>query len=130
MESKQPYLRSSDITPHGAKEIIEWVRYLANVYGTAGALSALKFYSRIGWMTEDAVHDVVSYLRGLSIDELHNKKYDDPETFSGAMSSLSGGAFSTHAQSLKYIADITGDSIEDELLPVAASPNERQVSLE
>lgn len=128
MANTQPYLESDDVTPGNAEDIIEWARYLGQVYGTAGALSALKFYSRIGWITEPALHDVVSYLRGLSLDELHNQKYDDPETFSGTLSSLSGGAFSTHAKSLKYIADIAGDDLEDDLLPVARSTDERQIN--
>lgn len=118
MSTQKPYLESLNTRPAQVEDILEWMQYLGETFGTAGALNALEYYDRLGWISPQAHADLVNYLRGLAIDELHNRKYDEPETLSGVFSSFSGGPFSAHVRSLEYVATIAGDELEDELLPV------------
>ncbi len=126
MATKKPYLASLDTGSARVEHIIEWMQYLGETFGTAGALSALEYYERLGWVSPQVRRKLVDYLRGLAIDELHDRKYDEPKTISGVLSSLSGGPFAAHARSLEYVATIAGDDIEDELLPVMWPVSDRQ----
>lgn len=128
MSAQKPYLVSLNAASVRVEDVIEWMQYLGDTFGAAGALNALEYYERLGWISPRARRELVDYLRGLAIDELHNRKYDEPETFSGVFSSLSGGPFGAHARSLEYIATIAGDDLEDELLPVAWPTGDRQTS--
>lgn len=119
MSTQKPYLASVDADSVRVEDVIEWMQYLGETFGAAGALSALEYYERLGWISPQSHRELVEYLRGLAIDELHNRKYDEPATLSGEFSSLSGGPFGAHARSLEYIACIAGDELQDELLPVA-----------
>lgn len=116
MSPQKPYLDSLDPDAAGVKVVIDWMKYLGETFGTAGALDSLRYYERLGWISPEARDQLVGYLRGLSLDELHNKKYDEPGTLDGPLSSLSGGPFGAHARSLEYVAAIAGDDLEAEAL--------------
>ncbi|MEF8813725.1 MAG: FlaD/FlaE family flagellar protein [Halovenus sp.] len=128
MDTEKPYLVSLNTGSARVKDVIEWMQYLGETFGASGALSALGYYERLGWISQRVRRKLVSYLRGLAIDELHNRKYDEPKTLSGMFSSLSGGPFAAHARSLEYVAAIAGDDIEDELLTVMWPASDRQTS--
>jgi hypothetical protein len=68
---------------------------------------------------------MTAYVRGLSLDETHTKKYDDPVTLEPPLDSLSGTAFGAHARSLQFVADIAGQDIGEEV--VLAHLAERRV---
>jgi archaellum component FlaD/FlaE len=116
MSPQKPYLETVDPEPGRVEAVIEWMEYLATTFGTSGALNALEYYERIGWISPQAREGLLDYLRGLGMDELHNKKYDEPGTLEGPLASLSGTPFGAHARSLEYVAAIAGDDLEAELL--------------
>lgn len=128
MSPQKPYLDALDPDATNVKVIIDWMQYLGETFGTAGALDSLRYYERLGWITPEARDQLVGYLRGLSLDELHNKKYDEPGTLEGPLASLSGGPFGAHARSLEYVAAIAQDDLEAEVL--RSSMAERQVKTE
>ncbi|WP_435194308.1 FlaD/FlaE family flagellar protein [Natronomonas sp. EA1] len=96
--------------------VIEWARYLGTTFGTGGALNALRYYQRLNWITPEVRADLERHLGGLSIEEIHTKKYDEPGTLDEPLESLSGTPFGTHARSLSYIAAIAGDDLTSDLL--------------
>jgi archaellum component FlaD/FlaE len=106
----RPYLRG-EIEPEQIDAALRWARYLANTFGTGGALCSLRYYERIGWIDEAARRSVERQLRGLSTEELHSKKYDDPGCFDGPLSALSGTPFGSHARSLEFVATLADDDI-------------------
>lgn len=116
MSPQKPYLETLSPADDRIEAVIEWMEYLGTTFGTSGALNALEYYERLGWITPQAREGLVDYLRGLGMDELHNKKYDEPGTLEGPLSSLSGTPFGAHARSLEYVAAIAGDDLEAELL--------------
>lgn len=111
----KPYLESvRDAEAVGT--VIDWARYLGTTFGTGGALNALRYYERLGWITPEVRADLERHLGGLSIEEIHTKKYDEPGTLDEPLESLSGTPFGTHARSLSYIAAIAGDDLSSDLL--------------
>jgi len=107
-----PYLPSLGAAPEQVPEALEWARYLARTFGTSGALDALRYYESLGWISDGVRAELTRYLAGLSMDELHNKKYDEPGTPGGALSSLDGTPFGAHAESLRYVARLAGDEAD------------------
>jgi archaellum component FlaD/FlaE len=109
----KPYLESveetGDVTP------LRWAKYLTETFGTSGALGSLHYYERLGWITPSVTAEMVGYLRGLSVDELHNKKYDDPATLERPLESLTGTPFGAHARSLEFVAEMAGHDLEEQL---------------
>ncbi|MFC7177013.1 hypothetical protein [Halosegnis marinus] len=53
---------------------------------------------------------------GLSLDEIHSKKYDEPGLLSGPLEPLSGTPFGAHAKSLEFIAELADDDLEADTL--------------
>jgi archaellum component FlaD/FlaE len=111
----RPYLREPVAHDH-AGELVQWAKYLGTTFGTGGALGALRYYERLGWITPAVRTAVEQHLQGLSLDEIHSKKYDEPGELSGPLQSLSGTAFGAHAKSLEFIATLADDDLEADLL--------------
>lgn len=116
MTLQKPYLDSIEVSPRQVAAVLEWVTYLGDTFGTSGALDALRYYERIGWISGSVRNELTRYLRGLSLDEIHAKKYDEPETLRGPFESLSGTAYGTHARSLRHVAAISNHDLEGRLM--------------
>ena len=111
----RPYLHEPVAHAH-AGELVQWAKYLGTTFGTGGALGALRYYERLGWITPAVRTAVEQHLQGLSLEESHSKKYDEPGELSGPLQSLSGTAFGAHAKSLEFIATLADDDLEADLL--------------
>lgn len=111
----EPHLRSLSGNAPQSVAVMEWARYLAAAFGTEGAVSALRYYEQINWISESVRRTMVDYVRGLSLDEL---TADDDLTveLDDSIDTLADTPFEKHARSIEYIADITGDNIEHDLL--------------
>lgn len=96
---------------------MEWARYLAAAFGTEGAVSALRYYEEINWISRSVRRTMVDYVRGLSLDELTVDDDLDVE-LDESIESLADTPFEKHAKSVEYIATISGDNIEHDLLPM------------
>jgi len=116
MEREKPYLDSLSQSPDRMEATMQWARYLGETFGTSGALNCLQYYERLGWISADVREEMIRYIRGLSLSEIHNKKYDEPATLEYPLETLSGTPFGTHARSLKYVAKIAGDDLEEHLM--------------
>jgi archaellum component FlaD/FlaE len=116
MEREKPYLRSITQSADRMETTMQWARYLGETFGTSGALNCLQYYERLGWISSDVREEMIRYIRGLSLSEIHNKKYDEPATLEYPLETLSGTPFGTHARSLKYVAKIAGDDLEEHLM--------------
>lgn len=115
MNSK-PYIESIAGAPNEVSKTLEWAQYLGDTFGTSGALNALQYYERMDWIDESVQIRLSDYLRGLSLDELHNKKYEEPVTLTDPLDKLSGTPFGAHAKSLAYIADIADDDLQEQFI--------------
>ena len=111
----RPYLESP-LPVDETETLLQWTKYLGSTFGTGGALSALRYYERLSWISPDARCEIEEYLKGLSLQEIHSKKYDEPEHLTGALTSLSGSPFGAHAKSLEFISKLADDDLEGEML--------------
>lgn len=111
----RPYL-DHPIDVSRTETIIQWAKYLGTTFGTSGALSALRYYERLGWISPAARQAVERQLQGLSLDEIHSKKYAEPAHLTGPLESLSETPFGAHAQSLEFISTLAGDDLEGDML--------------
>lgn len=125
--AQKPYLSSPDLPPDRVPEFVEWGRYLCVTFGASGALNALRYYERLGWISPSVRDRMVRHFLGFSTDELHNKKYNDPETLSGPLEPLSGTAFGAHARSLRYIASLAGHDLEGSRLEIRMARQELDI---
>lgn len=116
MTTHKPHIEPEHISNGSADTAVEWMEYLGDTFGVGGALYALQYYGRLGWISEAARRTLTSYLRGMSTVELHNKKYDEPGTLDGPLGMFSGTAFGVHAKSLAYVAHIANDDLEEQVL--------------
>lgn len=116
MGTAKPYLTTLDYSPDGVQATLQWVAYLGDTFGANAALNCLQYYERIGWIGPTVFRQMTTYLRGLSMEELHNKKYDEPVHVEDPFEELRGSAFSPHIRSLQYIADIAGDDLEEHVM--------------
>ena len=110
-QGTRPYLEGLD-APTDMQVVIDWATYLGTTFGTAGGLAALRYYEDIGWIGASARRTLESHLGGLSLEELHSKKYDEPGLLSEPLESLSGTPFGAHAKSLEFIAELAGEDLE------------------
>lgn len=92
------------------------MQFLGETFGASGALAALRYYEDLGWISGAVRTALVDHLRALSLGEIHTKKYDDPVTVGPPLSAFDGSPFGAHARSLKYVAAIAGDDLEESLL--------------
>jgi archaellum component FlaD/FlaE len=92
-------------------------------------LCALHYYERLDWITPAVRKDVEQHLQGLSLDEIHSKKYDEPGRLSGPLESLSGTPFGAHAKSLEFIAELAGDDLEADMLRTRLAKHRADVDL-
>ncbi|MFT4931301.1 MAG: archaellum component FlaD/FlaE [Natronomonas sp.] len=111
----RPYLESP-IDVDETETLLQWVKYLGTTFGTGGALCALRYYEQLSWISPDARHDIEQYLQGLSLEELHSKKYDEPGHLTGPLTTLSGTPFGAHAKSLEFISALADDDLEGDML--------------
>ncbi|WP_339105749.1 FlaD/FlaE family flagellar protein [Haloterrigena salinisoli] len=116
MSGSKPYLETLERSAGRTDATIQWARFLGETFGTTGALNCLRYYETLGWISSLVREQMVSYLRGLSLGEIHNKRYDEPTSLEYPLESLSGTLFSAHAQSLEYIATIRGDDLEEHVM--------------
>lgn len=113
MSDSQPYLETLDRPIDHTNLIVQWARFLGKTFGTAGALNCLRYYEDIGWISPVVREQMTPYLRGLSLDEIHTKRFDEPATLEQPLETLSGTVFSAHVQSLEYITAINGDDLKE-----------------
>lgn len=118
MSLSKPYLDRLSKTPDGVTTTFGWARYLGETFGMNGALTSLKYYEHLGWISADVRTQMTAHLQGLSLSETHNKKYDEPETLNPPLDDLSGSPFSAHAQSLAYIASIADHDLEEQMMVI------------
>ncbi|ELY53228.1 FlaD/FlaE family flagellar protein [Natronolimnohabitans innermongolicus] len=116
MSRSKPYLETLERSAGRTDATIRWARFLGETFGTTGALNCLRYYEDLGWISPLVREQMTSYLRGLSLGEIHNKRYDEPTSLEYPLESLSGTLFSAHAQSLEYIATIRGDDLEEHVM--------------
>ncbi|MFP8956530.1 FlaD/FlaE family flagellar protein [Natrialbaceae archaeon A-CW3] len=116
MPADTPYLSSLEQSTAHTDATIKWARYLGKTFGTTGALNCLRYYEALGWISPLVREQMTSYLRGLSLGEIHNRRYDEPASLEYPLESLSGTLFGAHAQSLEYIARISGDDLEEHVM--------------
>lgn len=116
MSVEKPYLESLEGSAGRTDATIKWARFLGETFGTTGALNCLRYYEDLGWISPLVREQMTSYLRGLSLGEIHNRRYDEPTTLEYPLESLSGTLFSAHAQSLEYIARIRDDDLEEHVM--------------
>jgi len=110
--SRSHYLEAIEPTPEQVSLTLEWASYLGDTFGTSGGLSALQYYQQLGWITPAVREQLIRYIRGLSLEEIHNKKFDDPGTPVGPLEPLSGSPFGAHSVSLQYIAALATHDLE------------------
>lgn len=116
MSVDKPYLETLEQSAGRTDATIQWARFLGETFGTTGALNCLRYYEDLEWISPLVREQMVSYLRGLSVGEIHNKRYDEPTTLEYPLESLSGTLFGAHAQSLEYIAKIRDDDLEEHVM--------------
>ena len=116
MSTSSAHLERVDASPDRMALALRWAHYLGEEFGTSGALNALRYYERLGWITPDVVDRMTDYVRGLSLGETHTKKYDDPVTLDPPLASLSGTAFGAHARSLRFISELAGENIGERVV--------------
>lgn len=80
MIGSKPYLETLEQSAGRTDATIQWARFLGETFGTTGALNCLRYYETLGWISPLVREQMVSYLRGLSLGEIHNKRYDEPTT--------------------------------------------------
>lgn len=124
----RPYLEGP-IAVDEAETLLQWVKYLGTTFGTGGALCALRYYEQLSWISPEARGDVERYLQGLSLEEIHSKKYDDPAHLTGPLASLSGTPFGAHAKSLEFISALADDEIEGDMLGAKLAKHQAGVEL-
>jgi archaellum component FlaD/FlaE len=110
--AESTYLETIESNPDQVELTLEWATYLGDTFGTSGGLNALQYYEQLGWISHEVREQMIRYIRGLSLDEIHNKKFDEPGTLVGPLDSLSGSPFGAHSVSLQYIAAIAGHDLE------------------
>ena len=111
----RPYLESP-IDVDETETVLQWAKYLGTTFGTGGALCALRYYERLSWISADARCDIEQYLQGLSLEEIHSKKYDEPAHLTGPLTTLSGTPFGAHAKSLEFISELADDDLEGDMI--------------
>lgn len=109
----KPYLETVE-EADSATAPLRWARYLSTTFGTSAALDSLRYYQRLGWIHPQVTEEMTAYLRSLSMDELHNKKYEEPATLDRPLESLTGTPFGAHARSLEFIAELAGDDLAEQ----------------
>jgi flagellar protein FlaE len=87
---ERPYLERVPAGYAAETVVFEWLEFLVERAGYKPAVEALRYYRRIGWLTEQAERDLGEYLLG----------FPDP---SGAGDSLD---VEDHQQSLVYVAKL------------------------
>lgn len=112
---QKPYLDTLDSTPETTATVLEWAKYLGRTFGGSQALNALRYYRDLNWISDDVHNELRSYIRGLSISELAG---DEPVTSPDEIETLDDSPFAPHAQSLHYIADISGKNFNEEALQI------------
>lgn len=115
MTPQKPYLDGLDPDATRVKVVIDWMRHLGEAFGTDGALEALEYYERRGWISTAAREQLGGYLRGLSLDD-SEKATSRPMPMDSA-SSLASGPFGIHARSLTYVIAIAGVDIDATKVP-------------
>lgn len=111
--ASKPYLESIPTRPEAAALTLQWAHYLGDTFGASGALSSLRYYEDQRWISRSVRVRMADYLRGLSMDEIHNKKYNEPLSVDPPLDSLTGSPFGAHARSLRYVAAIAGDDLTE-----------------
>ncbi|ERG89447.1 MAG: putative archaeal flagellar protein D/E [halophilic archaeon J07HX5] len=128
-QAERPYLETVDVESDMGT-VIDWATYLGTNFGAAGALAALRYYERVGWISSTARQTVQTHLSGMSAEELHSKKYDEPGIVSGPLSPLSGTSFGAHAKSLEFIATLSESDLKASMLRIQQAAQQAPVELD
>lgn len=111
-EATKPYLEALPDDPEATSVALRWAEYLGETFGASGALSALRYYESLGWITPPVRRTVTDYLCGLPSEEIHTKKYDEPVSIDPPLDRLNGSPFGAHGRSLQYVAELADDDLE------------------
>jgi len=125
----RPYL-AGPVAFERSSTLVRWAEYLGTTFGTGGALCALRYYERLGWVDGAARSSVEDQIRGLSLEEIHSKKYDEPGHLDGPLDGLSGTPFGAHAKSLAFIAELADDDLEGAMLHADVAKHEAGVEID
>jgi archaellum component FlaD/FlaE len=124
----RPYLEGP-IEVDETDTTLQWAEYLGKTFGTAGALATLRYYQELGWISPRVRGEVEQYLEGLSLQEIHSKKYDEPGVPTGPLTPLSGTPFGAHAKSLEFISTIADDGLRRDMLRAKLAKEQAGVEL-
>jgi archaellum component FlaD/FlaE len=112
----KPYLEQLPAAADETTLSLRWSHYLGDTFGASGALAALRYYEQVGWISRQVRSRMADHLQGLSMEEIHTKKYEEPVTLDAPLDGLNGSPFAAHAKSLAYIAALAGDDLSEALL--------------
>ena len=115
VSGRRPFLEGP-LDVNGSETLLQWIKYLGTTFGTAGSLCALRYYEELSWISPAARREVERHLQGLSLEETHSKKYDEPGHLTGPLAPLSGTPFGAHAKSLEFIATLADDDLQGAML--------------
>lgn len=85
--------------------IMEWLEFLISEFGTTNTVHALEYYVDIGWVDESVKDDLLDYLQGFA-------DVEDGAASSGPIEM----DINDHVQSLDYIGQLTGKSVQQSML--------------
>jgi len=122
-----PYLTSLDGSAAERVTAMEWGRHLGRAFGASGAISALRYYEEVGWVSETVKETMADYVRGLPLDALESDPDYDPE-LSTELDDLDDSPFDAHAKSLEYVAAIANDNITHQLATISGSAAAREAA--
>lgn len=112
--SSDTYLSRVDDSEETRVLMLNWAEYLTHNADEDGALQALMYYENIGWISDDVLQQMTEYISDMAGD---SEQPDDPPHPEGEIiERLEDTPFELHAGSLQYIAEISGDRINADVL--------------
>lgn len=110
-----PYLTSLSRDPTDRVTGMEWARYLVTAFGPTGALSALRYYTRLGWIDDRVRRTMTEYVRGLATS---NEEFDADLALDDSLPELAETPFERHAKSLEFVAAMGERDLDRDLAPL------------
>ncbi len=113
------YLSRVDDTEETRVLMLNWAEYLIHTAGEDGALQALMYYENIGWISDEVLQQMTEYISDMAGDP--DQSNDPPRPDGEILERLEDTPFELHAGSLQYIADISGDRINADVLNILSA---------
>ena len=86
--------------------VMEWLEFLVGEFGPEEAVRTIQYYERIEWISESASEQLLAFLGGLA----------DVEPDEGAEFGVVELDIDDHIQSLTFISQLTGDSVDQKIV--------------